>query len=437
MLPRRRRVSLAEQMIRRKKPRVLSLRRHPLLALALAYRVPLLILAALFFLITLWLIARPFARADVSLYPATCLGGWNNTSAAEGIPEVAGQSPAAYSEANAAFIGQAVGELFCGSFTNEDEASSTRPAWATLSLSIAAHAPPAPASIDESELATSTINQVLDAPADAAGAASSAPEVPADQSAPDAPSSLIERAAAAALAFVTPVAHAQEASGTPEVASDALLEVDYTLDGSTWQPLGTLTEAQLADARVSLPLGGIATLADLANLQIGVKRLSALADAPTIYLDGMTLAVGYASAPPPEKPVAPAVPFVRDDPSFDLANPVGFQVTFDPSPCTGSYWGFYWFGEGGVPHAFADLPRTDIGTDISHEFLSTSPFIELAGVIVSDKPFPMTTLRTDPSDALGVAWPDGVTVCTPGQNPLEGSAANPAERFNIITDTTP
>lgn len=116
---------------------------------------------------------------------------------------------------------------------------------------------------------------------------------------------------------------------------------------------------------------------------------------------------------------------------FEVNSPITSIVNFDPSPCEGKYYGFYWFGDGPVPYAFANIPISDIGKDFVRNWTPTNPYIELAGVIVSDKPFGMTELKNDPQDPFGVAWPQDARICAPDDNPLMNSSENPDERFHV------
>lgn len=128
---------------------------------------------------------------------------------------------------------------------------------------------------------------------------------------------------------------------------------------------------------------------------------------------------------------AKAGSFHRMSYDFEVDNLITAGVSFNPSPCEGTYYGFYWFGDGPIPYAFADIPISDIGKDFVRNWMPTIPYIELAGVIVSDKPFGMTELESDSQDQFGVAWPPGVHICAPDDNPLVNSSENPDERFHI------
>lgn len=227
----------------------------------------------------------------------------------------------------------------------------------------------------------------------------------------------------------------EAATSTPALIEDAVLEVSYTLDGSTWRVLGTVTRVTLSRSSFALPIGDILRWSDLERMQIRIRSLSSISELGTIYVDGMTLSATYenvlAEKNKDDEQSVGQGSFQRSSPDFEVTNPVAVNIPFDPSPCTGAYWGFYWFADGPTPYAFADISTADIGKDVSIQWPHTAPFIELAGVIISDKPFAMTKLELDAADSLGVAWPEDSHICTPQQNPLVGSSNNPAERFHI------
>ncbi|MBI2030766.1 hypothetical protein HYT05_04030 [Candidatus Kaiserbacteria bacterium] len=86
-------------------------------------------------------------------------------------------------------------------------------------------------------------------------------------------------------------------TSTVSMTQDAVLEISYTLDGSTWHVLGTVTKDTFDTRSFAIPLDGIAQWSDLSKLQISVRSLSGLGLGDTVYLDGMSLGVVYEDLP--------------------------------------------------------------------------------------------------------------------------------------------
>jgi len=56
-------------------------------------------------------------RAQVATwYPASCLGGWQNTDRAAGIPNVSSGNDQMYSDDNSASVFDSIAQIFCGEF---------------------------------------------------------------------------------------------------------------------------------------------------------------------------------------------------------------------------------------------------------------------------------------------------------------------------------
>jgi hypothetical protein len=85
-------------------------------------------------------------------------------------------------------------------------------------------------------------------------------------------------------------------------STEGVVEVLYSLDGSTWHSLGIVPRAALQSASFDIPLDGITTWDDLAHLQISVRTLSTPDSLGTLYLDGMTLSIEYKDSPQIPKP---------------------------------------------------------------------------------------------------------------------------------------
>jgi hypothetical protein len=79
------------------------------------------------------------------------------------------------------------------------------------------------------------------------------------------------------------------------IVEDAVLEVSYTLDGSTWHVLRTVNPSEFSSTSFTIPVYAVPGWNDLAHLQIRVRTLSMIGNIGTVYLDGMTLSVEYAA----------------------------------------------------------------------------------------------------------------------------------------------
>ena len=109
-----------------------------------------------------------------------------------------------------------------------------------------------------------------------------------------------------------------------------VLEVLYTLDGTTWQSLGTVSADQLtASSTFEIPLENVQNWGDLSNVQISVRSLSGISAGSTVYLDGMQLEVGYGptradvAAAQVEKKEAAHVAYVASLPTKNLSVTLG------------------------------------------------------------------------------------------------------------------
>ncbi|MCX6753402.1 MAG: hypothetical protein NTW62_03620 [Candidatus Nomurabacteria bacterium] len=72
--------------------------------------------------------------------------------------------------------------------------------------------------------------------------------------------------------------------------SDAFAEVEYTLDGTDWKTLGTISRSQWQNASFNIPLDA---WANLDNLQVSIKTLPTYDTPAVIYLDAMKMSVEY------------------------------------------------------------------------------------------------------------------------------------------------
>jgi hypothetical protein len=101
----------------------------------------------------------------------------------------------------------------------------------------------------------------------------------------------------AATTTATTSVQSEISTSTVSMTQDAVLEISYTLDGSTWHVLGTVTKDTFDTRSFAIPLDGIAQWSDLSKLQISVRSLSGLEPGDTVYLDGMSLGVVYEDLP--------------------------------------------------------------------------------------------------------------------------------------------
>ncbi len=267
---------------------------------------------------------RAITWADSAvLYPSTCLGGWNNPQNAEGRPDIdsTGDATAFTADNSAVLPANASSDIFCGGFTGSMPADA-QPTKLTLTFSWATEQPAPPAATAVPEMsdasttsdtsAASTTQNDTTPPIEtdttsatdttATTNATDTTDVPAptDTTSPapadsDTPLSL--------LYLLTPKAHAQDATETDATSSesqdagDGFLDISYTLDGNTWQDLGTVDATQMASASFDIPIVAGARWQEMANLQVRINSIPSLDPTPTVYLDGMQLAASYLDAP--------------------------------------------------------------------------------------------------------------------------------------------
>ena len=122
---------------------------------------------------------------------------------------------------------------------------------------------------------------------------------PADTSAPaPSPTSfmnfLVSKAYAADSS--TTVSEMATTTAMPAPADDSIFTILYTLDGKTWQSLGTVTQAEISQKDFEIPIDNIQNQSDLTNIQINIQSATTLDQDLTVYLDGMSLDVQYESS---------------------------------------------------------------------------------------------------------------------------------------------
>ena len=145
---------------------------------------------------------------------------------------------------------------------------------------------------------------------------SSAPSTP--PAAPDSPSSFLNLFTNTAFAYDASSSSASSSTLTESESSSSasytdtttnipesgFIEVDYTLDGSTWNILGLVDQAHFYTTTFEIPLAATSsastslTWRDMSNIQIRVKSISSIDAIPPVYLDGMSLQITYGDNDP-------------------------------------------------------------------------------------------------------------------------------------------
>lgn len=72
-----------------------------------------------------------------------------------------------------------------------------------------------------------------------------------------------------------------------------VFEVAYALGGDTWTPLALLGKENSRTISIQLPLETIKSWSDISKLQVRVKNAESLDARDDLYVDGMSLAIGY------------------------------------------------------------------------------------------------------------------------------------------------
>ncbi|MEI6746944.1 MAG: hypothetical protein WCL34_13355 [Methylococcaceae bacterium] len=309
------------------------------------------------------------SQAETStLYPKACLGGWQHPDGAAGTPDVLGSPAGDFNKDNSAWTSGSLSQIFCGSFHGDIPVNTSptkivvRLAWAVRGTPVSDHGSDTTGSdvnatttitgdnfasstevlLDTSsnapsmllipiqsvfEQISSSTNYLLPAlPAggpDAPGTSvpqitpasdvTSPPEPALETVPPSAPQSYLSLPSLLTWFFIPEKAFAATTAdmAPDQVQSvDDVLEVLYTLDGTTWQSLGTVSAEHLNDATFEIPLEAVHNWDDLSGMQISVRSLSGLADATTLYLDGMQLEVAYG---PLQKDVVAAQVELKED----------------------------------------------------------------------------------------------------------------------------
>ncbi|MEK7511045.1 MAG: hypothetical protein AAB582_02330 [Patescibacteria group bacterium] len=267
------------------------------------------------------------AQAQSSTYFASsCLGGWENTSLAEGEPDVRGL----LDEHNSALLsGDRQAQIFCSGFAGEIPEGSTHTgvrahiSWQTRQVD-----PPATTTIVADESFESAAIEIIDLTEDEPAVIElpitepvEVESVPGTDHVPDeAVESVVEESdpveaesaadepapseaepaaeTSAFIRYILPRAHAQEleegASTTTEASavSTAFFEVLYTLDGVVWHSLG-LVEQVDGDSSFEIPISEFTSVDDLSELQLAVHTLPTVETRTDVLLDAMWVEVEY------------------------------------------------------------------------------------------------------------------------------------------------
>jgi hypothetical protein len=243
------------------------------------------------------------------LSPSSCLGGWENPTNATGNPDASSEDPNTFTAGNSAVLRSgSASELYCGSFEGNIP-EETVPKALNLHLSWTFKEP------SEQPVILSTSTLIIEEASSTPTSTEAEPavlieEAPAplpelDVQVPillpePAPQESSEPAAWILKAFAAdeePVPAEAEATTTELVVidptADDLLEITYTLDGTTWQSLGRVDRNNWQALDLVIRNDTITDWETVKKIQIGIRSLSTTGEAPTIYMDAMTLSVEY------------------------------------------------------------------------------------------------------------------------------------------------
>jgi len=125
-------------------------------------------------------------------------------------------------------------------------------------------------------------------------------------------------------------------TSTPDEAQnapDGIVEVLYTLDGTTWNSIAVVPASAFSSTSFDIPTSDIHTWDDLSKLQIEIRTISSVDPATTIYLDGMHIDVAYANEQTKEIRQATSTPATTD-----LQDGSVIQVSDLPSIVVNPVW---------------------------------------------------------------------------------------------------
>ena len=306
-------------------------------------KTPVLLVAIGVIIIALIAFLHTFvARANIyNLYATTCLGGWENTHLATGMPEafLTDGVPIFIDNNSARLSAETLARIYCGGFTG-DILENTIPQKIRVRLSLAIKYPdlshlitPDPDIDINKEPATETpisdtvpatnienieniteevilpietetivpqetiVLQESVSPSNPFDVMPHTPEtdMPEAQSLPPATitdSPQVEQVEQVETAIESSLLKQNEAS-VPE-DSYGLLEVMYTLDGTEWKSLGFIKAGDPHNKYFEIPIEKASRWEDISKIQIGIHNTPILDSlVPTIYLDAVWLEVEY------------------------------------------------------------------------------------------------------------------------------------------------
>ena len=76
-------------------------------------------------------------KAEIyKFYPTSCLGGWQNASNAQGVPDLDENAPpSSFNKNNSAYISNAISQIYCGNFERNSSDSNLQIKRAYLTFS--------------------------------------------------------------------------------------------------------------------------------------------------------------------------------------------------------------------------------------------------------------------------------------------------------------
>jgi hypothetical protein len=287
------------------------------------HRKPVGILLIVTIVMSVLLVGRT-TRASVSLfYPSSCLGGWQGPMHAAGIPGDKADT-SQYTADNSAVLSNSQGDLFCGTFVGT-KVENTNPTHLALVLDLA---------IGEQPQAAGDVIPVAAPEAPAAPASESTVETPVSNDTPTTTPEAPVESPAPAPESMTPsifglgalVAHAEEVSAesasttaSPEapdadttnssvpvsensadtaavaapMLADGLLQVAYSLDGTTWTPLGTVTDISNHAPSFIFPDEVLSDWSTLDKLQVKISPVLSINAPSKVYVRNIRAEVSY------------------------------------------------------------------------------------------------------------------------------------------------
>ena len=323
-------------------------------------------------------IYAPKSHATLAMfYPASCQSeGWQNPNNAVGAPSVPDNSPAnMFTSGNSAVLGDTDSEITCGHFEGDipggaapktftlrfhwsfDSGSVVHDGQSPLPVSSGGGSISAPetvtppietptpvdmpassssdtttpesASVDTPPADTSPSEAPTENPTPAPAEIQTPAETPTvDVSAP-APSSETSSVLSALGALVTDALDPSGSSISEQlpVSSSDIFTVRYTIDGSNWISLGTVSGANWQNTDFTISDTSVGDWSDISKLQVGLFPVSDSGSHASVYVDAIEMQVDYRT------PDTPSLPTVRvHDPSLSILTPDKNTFTLDEAP---------------------------------------------------------------------------------------------------------